>query len=164
MIRKWVGLLAFGWLLVACSSSSSAQRPDESPATEGQAHSEGCGCPMAGEDGCPGCDSDHECAECGAKEGCPACAAKGKGGKGGHAHGACPMGKACPMHNLPEGTKARVEDTPNGATIRLEAPSSDPASVDAVRQAARKMGKMVVEGCPMMKKMDQSTPPPPARE
>lgn len=160
----WMGA-AFGMLLMACSSSSSAQRPDENAAMESQRNAEagmdheGCGCPMDAEGGCEGCGPEGCDCPMHAEGGCPGC------GPEGHRHGGgCPMGKSCPFHNLPEGSRAIVEDTPNGATIRLEAPGSDEASVEALRKAARKVGKMIENGCPMKETMGGSTPPPPAQE
>lgn len=142
-VRWWL-MLGFGWLLMACAPSASAQRPDQPMEMEpqGQMAESDCGCP-AGEDGA--CPMHGE-------GGCP----MGCGcGSEGSAH-ACPMGKSCPMHRLPEGTRAIVEETELGAVVRLEAPSNDEAAVEATRQAARRFATMVEEGCPMMKKGQNS--------
>jgi hypothetical protein len=98
-------------------------------------HAEGGGCPA----GCP-----HAGGE--------ACECPGHGGKmGAHAMG-CPMMKA-----KEAGVKAKVEETEYGAKIHLEGPRGDTKARDEARASARRMAKMMEEGCPHAMKAKKGT-------
>ena len=76
----------------------------------------------------------------------------------------CPMGegKSCPIATLRD-ARFIVEDSKEGAIIRIEAKDKSEASLNATRTAARHLAAMGEKGCPMMKGKGQGKPPPPAR-
>lgn len=94
--------------------------------------------------------------------------AQGDGSMGGGQHGqmgqqgaqGCPMMQAhrSVQQALDEGATVTVEQTPHGATIRMEAPAGDQQAIEDARTAAQQlaragqgyMGGAEGCGCPMM--------------